>query len=348
MQRMTRPELPDWVSAEVFRYLEHTVAQVSIRELARKADCHPSTVLRQIRRLEQRREDPLVDGCLQALSDAHGADGSARSESKTYVYSEEDIARCLSLLGQPSAVLVAGRDMVKAVILRDVGKVVQQTVVERCTAEILALLEWISCFSAGKVFRYRITKDGRAALVRLLAEGEERRRQRMDTLTQSGLSVVLAKPDPEECGASRRSRYGMQETPLQILARLSDRDGKPFLTQEMISAGERLREDFELAQIGQHVAQHQSMFESATTERSSESYKGPAREAFQRASRALCALGPGLSDIALRCCCHLEGLEAAERNLGWSARSGKIVLRIALEQLHRYYDEQPPQNQMIG
>lgn len=135
---------------------------------------------------------------------------------------------------------------------------------------------------------------------------------------------------------------------MQILARLSDRDGKPFLTQEMISAGERLREDFEVAQIGQHVAQHQSMFESATTERSSESYKGPAREAFQRASSALCALGPGLSDIALRCCCHLEGLEAAERNLGWSARSGKIVLRIALEQLHRYYDEQPPQNQMIG
>jgi len=33
----TGPELPDWVSVEVRRYLEHTVAQVSIRELARKA-----------------------------------------------------------------------------------------------------------------------------------------------------------------------------------------------------------------------------------------------------------------------------------------------------------------------
>ena len=41
----------------------------------------------------------------------------------------------------------------------------------------------------------------------------------------------------------------------------------------------------------------------------------------------------------LRCCCYLEGLEAAEKKLGWSARSGKIVLRIALMRLKQHYDE---------
>ena len=37
--------------------------------------------------------------------------------------------------------------------------------------------------------------------------------------------------------------------------------------------------------------------------------------------------------MALRCCCLLEGLEQVERRHGWSARSGKVVLRF-----HLYYD----------
>jgi hypothetical protein len=32
-------------------------------------------------------------------------------------------------------------------------------------------------------------------------------------------------------------------------------------------------------------------------------------------------------------------LEKTEQIMGWSARSGKIVLRIALQRLKRYYDK---------
>ena len=66
--------------------------------------------------------------------------------------------------------------------------------------------------------------------------------------------------------------------------------------------------------------------------------EGP-RCARERVATALRELGPGLGDMVLRCCCYLEGLEAAEKRLGWSARSGKVVLRIALDRLRRHYQE---------
>ena len=74
-----------------------------------------------------------------------------------------------------------------------------------------------------------------------------------------------------------------------------------------------------------------------------------AAEARKRVADAMADLGPGLSDVVLRCCCYLEGLETTEKRLGWSARSGKIVLRIALMRLKRHYDETVgPGGPMIG
>ena len=59
--------------------------------------------------------------------------------------------------------------------------------------------------------------------------------------------------------------------------------------------------------------------------------------ARDRVMAALSSLGPGLSDVALRVCCFLEGLEACERRMGWSARSGKVVLKLSLQRLADHY-----------
>ena len=131
------------------------------------------------------------------------------------------------------------------------------------------------------------------------------------------------------------------ESPLTALARRRDRDGKPFISDELVAAGERLREDFELAQMGPRVAQNWDQFLTAGVDRGrSEPPSRGSSDARARMEAALRDLGPGLGDVALRCCCYLEGLETAEKALGWAARSGKVVLRIALQRLRRHYAEQ--------
>jgi len=74
----------------------------------------------------------------------------------------------------------------------------------------------------------------------------------------------------------------------------------------------------------------------------------PATSAVNRARSALADLGPGLGGVALRCCCRLEGLEAVEQTMGWSARSGKIVLCIALQRLARHYDDTKAAEALVG
>ena len=56
-----------------------------------------------------------------------------------------------------------------------------------------------------------------------------------------------------------------------------------------------------------------------------------------RFDAALVALGPDLSDIAWRVICAGESMPVAEREMSWPVRSGKLVLRIALDRLAGFY-----------
>ena len=341
--------IPGWVPEGARLYLSHVEGGVTIRGLARSKGVHASTVMRQVRRFEARRDDPLVDKALRRL-----AANSARATP--FVLTKEccqmiqttprqtppvpandpllnDAHRALRRLCETGAVLAIAADMEKAVVVRNGadGSSTRTAVIDRAVAEAMALKDWIICEKPGRISRYEVTAAGRAAVKVLTTDDVE------------------AHTDPvvDEDTPNRRARYGAVESPLISLARRRDKDGNSFLDEALVSAGERLREDFELGQVGPQIAQSWESF-VRLSDGTCGNGVGP-EAARTRVRAALEELGPGLADVALRCCCFLEGLEVTEKRMGWSARSGKIVLRIALQRLRQHYKTQRGDyGQMIG
>ncbi len=369
--------LPGWVPEEMGDYLLHMVTGMSLRALARARGGHGSTVLRRVRRIEAMRDDPVADAALAALErrlaaaldggddvDAKGSEGMIHVSGSDLPASEapasdDEVARearrILRRLCERGAFLVMAPGLEKAAVLRRVagGEPVRTAVVARRIAQAFLLKDWIAATRKGRLSIYEITHAGRAALKRMLAEAPPRRggddaaaalggfAEAPDAFrAQHGDWQAVDRPAPE--GGRRRLRTNLAESPLAALARRRDASGRPFLTPDLVMAGERLREDFEMAQMGPRVAQNWDRFLTGPggsgMRPDSGLAEGPAA-ARERVAAALRDLGPGLGDIALRCCCYLEGLEAAEKRMGWSARSGKIVLRIALQRLKRHYEE---------
>ena len=113
-----------------------------------------------------------------------------------------------------------------------------------------------------------------------------------------------------------------------------------LLTPAQFDAGERLRSDWERAQLAPRVTM---AWDSAPIARS----RGGAApelaasnsqiDAKRRFDGALGEAGPGLADILWRIVCAGEGMRDAETALGWPARAGRLVLTLALDRVAAYY-----------
>ncbi|AXC51280.1 helix-turn-helix domain-containing protein [Paracoccus suum] len=353
-------------------YLRHVEGGETIRALAREAGCHASTILRRIRRIEARRDDPLVDGALSRK----GAGAAPSPDAAARTAEADELRRVLRRLAESGAQMAVASGMEKAIITRDD---IRTAILGRPLAERLALNGWVVQIGEGRLVLYQISSLGREALRQMLTGQRPVPMPRPSDLasarpvarpadlgdphgmaeSQSPFDHVASHPrlgdayitDPED-GRTRRVRVNLSESPLLVLARRRDRDGRSFLTPEMVAAGERLREDFELAQMGPRVAQNWDRFLTSgidVSRNAAAGFGGGSDNARGRVAAALRDLGPGMGDMVLRVCCFLEGVEATEQRLGWSARSGKIVLRLALMRLDRYYrDTYGPGSPMIG
>lgn len=358
MKSHAEHSFPNWVPEAVQRYLTHTEAGLPIREVARRSGCHASTVLRQIRRIETRRDDPLVDRALCNLSARyfHGLSANTAQEHRpmgqqkhdtdtfeTVENLEREAFRVLRRLCEANAVLAVAEGMETAVVVREQpgGATARTASVSSHYVQAMALNMWIEGSHQGKISRYTITHAGRNKVAQLL----ETYAPELDQSTSpfADQHREFDEKHVQEGGRRKKVRYNACESPVTALARRKDKEGAPFLSEALVTAAERLREDFELAQMGPRVAQNWDNFLTGNDRGSFSGKDGYGRgpsAARGRVADALRYLGPGLGDVALRCCCYLEGLESAEKRMGWSARSGKIVLRIALQRLAQFYDTQ--------
>jgi hypothetical protein len=210
----------------------------------------------------------------------------------------------------------------------------------------LAARDLVRCTSrTAASAKYAITAAGRAWHRRALAAEARTGAERS---AEAGLRFASQhREDGERIvvsadGAIGPLRVNVCESPIAWLARRRGPDGEAFLAPEEVEAGERLREDWETAQMGPRVAQDWRAFlvPRDGPPRARTPADGPS-SAREKVGRAMADLGPGLADVALRTCCFLEGLETTERRMGWSARSGKVVLKIALQRLAAHYGIAP-------
>jgi hypothetical protein len=126
----------------------------------------------------------------------------------------------------------------------------------------------------------------------------------------------------------------MTESPLGWLL------ARGLLTERQYDAGERLRSDWERAQLSPRVTMS---WDAAPVARGrggsapAPDLSGAQIDAKRRFDDAIAHAGPGLADILWRVVCAGEGMREAETALGWPTRAGKLVLTFALDRVANYY-----------
>ena len=132
-------------------------------------------------------------------------------------------------------------------------------------------------------------------------------------------------------GKRRSVTVNLAESPLGWL------HARGHLDDRLFAAGERLRADYERAQLGANVTMRWDPVRVKST--GDQGLNATERQiaAKARFDDALREAGSGLQDILWRVVCACEPVPDAEKALGWPARSGKLVLKLALDRVADFY-----------
>ena len=147
-------------------------------------------------------------------------------------------------------------------------------------------------------------------------------------LTAEGPRRKRTKPGAR---AVRMVTVNLAESPLGWL------HARGHINDRLLQAGECLRADYERAQLPASVTMRWDPVRVASTGGSGLAPGERQIAARQRFDGAIRAAGKGLEDVLWRVVCAGEALPEAEKTLGWPARSGKLVLAIALDRVADFY-----------
>ena len=262
--------------------------------------------------------DPEVKAALAKLKSARGEGAEPASSCPPDQSLNKDV---INLLEPKNAVLVMSEnvEMAGIFLISSESELQKLVLVPRAHAQSMIASGALHCVSAGRLSRYVLASN-------LQPQNE----------CAEAPQAFQTRPNPAI--ETEPVFKGSPETPLMTLARRRNKDGSYFLTRALVAAGNRFHDDFEIAQtVRPDGFSHEDWLRCA----SGAALSGGSEKQqllIERVAATLRDLGPELSDISLRCCCYLDGLELSEQSLGWSARSGKVVLRIALQRLKRYYE----------
>lgn len=255
-----------------------------------------------------------------------------------------DTLRVLSALMEPRSLMVVADGVEDAVVVHDNGdgRPQRRAVLGRALAESLVLRELISGAQKGRLARYTITAAGRVEANRLMAEAESRRAALLGSAENPEVIDAGALFAPQGArGTVATSRSAGTEAPYLVLARRRRADGEPWLPAELVTVAHRFRETWEIARIGGAITRdwERLVVGQVTTSKPSGDHAPTRRlEAEQSLAAAIRSLGPDLAETVLLGVCQERGMEEIEQRLDFPARSGKIVLRIALRSLARHYE----------
>ena len=144
----------------------------------------------------------------------------------------------------------------------------------------------------------------------------------------------LTSEGPTRRPAQRGGRsvtVNLAESPLSWL------HSRGHLSDRQYDAGERLRADWERAQLAPGITMRWDAVRIKSTGDRGLTSGERQIAAKARFDAAVSAAGPGLADVLWRVVCAGETLPDAEKALAWPVRSGKLVLSLALDRVADYY-----------
>ena len=150
--------------------------------------------------------------------------------------------------------------------------------------------------------------------------------------------ILVERELTSEGPTHRKPRRGGRSVTINVAeSPLTWLHARGHISDKEFDAGERLRTDWERAQLSPSITMR---WDPVRVCGGRDADLDPTERQIAAKARfdgAIARAGSGLADILWRVICAGDAIADAEKALGWPTRSGKVVLKIALDRVADFY-----------